>query len=334
MTKVGLVLGGGGIVGMAYHGAVLAGLEDATGWDPRDAEVVVGTSAGAASGAELRAGIPAGDMAARRTGAPFSAEGEQRLRALGPPPQTQPETVAVDEDRARAAFRRVLWRATVAPGTVPPGVVVSLAMSPGTLSAAWLTALVEWLNGGTGWPDRAFWPCAVDADSGTRVVFGRADAPPAAPGEAVAASCAIPGVNAPVPIGDRLYLDGGGWSPTNADVLAGLGLDLAIVLSPMSAQPGSADRDGDARIRAACRALLEAEVAVLQAEGTSVVVIEPDAGDLGVMGRIIGIDVLDEGRCDAVVRRVRASTIRQVREGRHPELDALGPHGAMPAAVA
>jgi hypothetical protein len=52
------------------------------------------------------------------------------------------------------------------------------------------------------------------------------------------------------------------------------------------------------------------------------------------MGRIIGIDVLDEGRCDAVVRRVRASTIRQVREGRHPELDALGPHGAMPAAVA
>ena len=45
MTRVGLVLGGGGIVGMAYHGAVLAGLEDATGWDPRDAEVVVGTSA-------------------------------------------------------------------------------------------------------------------------------------------------------------------------------------------------------------------------------------------------------------------------------------------------
>ena len=107
-----------------------------------------------------------------------------------------------------------------------------------------------------------------------------------------------------------------------------------IVLSPMSAQPVGAGRDGDARIRAACRALLAAEVAVLRAEGTSVVIVEPDAGDLGVMGRIIGIDVLDDGRCDAVVRRVRASTIRQVRQGRHPELDVLGPHGAMPAAVA
>jgi NTE family protein len=334
MTRVGLVLGGGGIVGMAYHGAVLAGLEDATGWDARDAEVVVGTSAGAASGAELRAGITAGDMAARRSGKPFSADGERRLRALGPPPQTRPETVAVDEDRSRAAFRRLLWQAMVAPGTVRPGVLVSLAMSPGTLSAAWLEALGDWLNGGTQWPERTFWPCAVDLDRGTRVVFGRADAPPATPGEAVAASCAIPGVNAPVRIGNRLYLDGGGWSPTNADVLAGSGLDLVIVVSPMSAQPRSAGRGRDARIRAACRAMLLAEAATLRAGGTRVVVIEPDAGDLRAMGRIIGIDVLDEGRCDAVVRRVRASTIREVRSGRHPGLRLLDHPGAALAPAA
>lgn len=324
MTRVGLVLGGGGIVGMAYHGAVLAGLEEATGWDPREAEVVVGTSAGAASGAELRAGISAGDMAARRGGLPFSEDGERQLLALGPPPQTPPETVDVDEDRLREGFRRALWQAMVAPGTVRPGVLVSLAMSSGTLSTSWLTAIGDWLNGGPQWPEQAFWPCAVDVDRGARVVFGRPGAPAATPGQAVAASCAIPGVNAPVAIGDRLCLDGGGWSPTNADVLAGLGLDLVIVVSPMSAQPGSRRRGGDARVRAACRTMALAEAAQLRAEGTNVVLVEPDAGDLRAMGRLIGIDVLDEGRCDAVVRRVRTSTLRRVRAGAHPELDILG----------
>ena len=330
MTRIGLVLGGGGIVGMAYHGAVLAGLQEATGWDARDAEIVVGTSAGAASGAELRAGVTAADMAARRTGARLSAEGERHLRRLGPPPQTPPLTVAVDADRARTAFRRLIWRATVCPGSVRPGVLLSVAMSPGTLSTTWLTRQSEWLNGGPGWPDGAFWPCAVDLDTGERVVFGREGAPAATPGEAVAASCAIPGVNAPVEIGGGLYVDGGGFSPTNADVLAGRALDLVIVAAPMSAVPGAARGRRDAEVRHACRALLLAEVAWLRSHGTRVAVLEPDAGDLRAMGRVIGIDVLDEGRCDAVVRRVRASTVRRVRGGGIPGLELL----SAPAAAA
>jgi NTE family protein len=323
MTRIGLVLGGGGIVGMAYHGAVLAGLQAATGWDPRDAEIVVGTSAGAASGAELRAGVAAEDMAARRAGTRLSPEGERRLRRLGPPPQTPPQTIAVDVERARAAFKRLLWRSTALPGSVRPGVLLSAAMSPGTLSAAWLTRQSEWLNGGHGWPERAFWPCAVDMDSGERVVFGRVGAPDATPGDAVAASCAIPGVNAPVAIGDRLYVDGGGFSPTNADVLAGLGLDLVVVVSPMSAVPSAVRGRRDAALRRACRTMLLAEVAWLRWHGTPVAVVEPDAGDLRAMGRVIGIDVLDEGRGDAVVRRVRSSTARRVHTGAITGLDVL-----------
>lgn len=308
---------------MAYHGAVLAGLEEATGWDPREAEIVVGTSAGAASGAELRAGVSAGDMAARRAGTPFSTQGEDLLRNLGPPPQTRPETVEVDLERARAAFRGALWRATLHPAAVPAGVLVSLAMSPGTLSASWLTRQSEWLNGGTAWPDGAFWPCAVDLDSGARVVFGRTGAPQATPGQGVAASCAIPGVNAPVAIGEALYIDGGGWSPTNADVLCGTNLDLVIVVAPMSAAPGAASDRRDAGVRRACRATLLAEALRLAWEGIRVAIVEPDAGDLSTMGHLIGIDVLDEGRCDAVVRRVRASTVRRIRGGTVPGLDAL-----------
>jgi len=326
MSRIGLVLGGGGIVGMAYHGAVLAGIEAATGWDPRDAEVVVGTSAGSASGAELRAGVSAGDMAARRAGTPFSLDGERMLVALGPPPQVRPTEVEVDADRARAAFRRLALRSQLDPGSVPPGVLTSVAMSPGNVSASWLTRQVEWLNGGTDWPERDFWPCAVDLDDGSRAVFGRPGEPAAEPGQAVAASCAIPGVFAPVEINGRLYIDGGGWSPTNADVLADLGLDLVIVVSPMSAVPGCTLERQDFTVRRACRSLLVQEAAAVRDSGTPVVIVEPVEADLRVMGRLIGIDVLDEGRCDAVVEQVTASTIARVRDG------SLAGFGKLPVA--
>jgi predicted acylesterase/phospholipase RssA len=74
--------------------------------------------------------------------------------------------------------------------------------------------------------------CTVDAGNGRRVVFGSRLAPPASVGQAVAASCAIPAVFAPVRIGDRLYVDGGAWSPTNADAApAGRG-DRVLLLEP------------------------------------------------------------------------------------------------------
>jgi NTE family protein len=128
-----------------------------------------------------------------------------------------------------------------------------------------------------------------------------------------------------VEIGDGLYIDGGGFSPTNADVLCGLGLDLVIVVAPMSAVPRAARERRDAALRHACRAMLLAEAAALGREGTQVAVVEPDAGDLRVMGRLIGIDVLDEARCDAVVHRVRASTLRRARRGAFAGLERLSP---------
>ena len=57
--RIALALGAGGVVGHAYHAGVLAALEEATGWDPRDAEVIVGTSAGSVVGSLLRAGFAA-----------------------------------------------------------------------------------------------------------------------------------------------------------------------------------------------------------------------------------------------------------------------------------
>src|SRR5437764_10717933 len=51
-----LVLGGGGVLGEAWMMGVLAGIEDATGFDLRDCDYYVGTSAGAIVAAHLVAG--------------------------------------------------------------------------------------------------------------------------------------------------------------------------------------------------------------------------------------------------------------------------------------
>src|SRR3954452_4854963 len=52
-----LVLGAGGILGEAWMGGLLAGLQEATGFDPRDCDHFVGTSAGSIVAAGLAGGV-------------------------------------------------------------------------------------------------------------------------------------------------------------------------------------------------------------------------------------------------------------------------------------
>ena len=83
MTRVGLVLGAGGLVGQANHAGALAALEHDLGWDPRTAEIVVGSSAGSLTGTALRLGVPR--IRPRRLGGggaavPGGGAGARRLR--------------------------------------------------------------------------------------------------------------------------------------------------------------------------------------------------------------------------------------------------------------
>ena len=111
---------------------------------------------------------------------------------------------------------------------------------------------------------------------------------------AVAASAAIPGVLAPVTIGDVEYVDGGVFSPTNADVLAGAGLDLVVVVAPMSGAPGRYDRP----VRTSSNRKLLAEESRLRESGAEVVRFEPGNGS----ARAMGPNPLDKGRGGRVVR--------------------------------
>lgn len=90
MARIGLVLGAGGATGGAFHAGVLAALEEATGWDPRTAELILGTSAGSITAAMLRAGLSGADIAARTAGEPLSPEGAARLRSAGVAPGQAP----------------------------------------------------------------------------------------------------------------------------------------------------------------------------------------------------------------------------------------------------
>lgn len=313
MGGVGLVLGGGGVLGQAFHAGVLEALAQA-GWDPRGADVILGTSAGSQIGALLRAGVAASDLAANMAGEPLSAEGARLLapvRAAAGIPEPAPAPPGIP----RMCAPRLLARLAARPSRARLGLVIAAVAPEGRRSTERLVASLEPLFGDE-WPPRALWITAACLDTGERVVFGRPGAPVASVGEAVAASCAVPGFFAPVAIGGVRYVDGGCYSPTNLELLAGAGLEVALVCSPLS-MDGRMPRPGVALpARVLHRLELEAEAARVRRSGAAVLAFQPDRAVQAALGR----HPMDYSRCAAVVAGARDMARRRLAGG---ELDAL-----------
>ena len=268
-------------MGVAYHGAVLAALEDATGWDPRNAEIVVGTSAGSITAAMLRAGLPASDLRAISENKPLSADGA-RLAELGRPhrPRTQPLQFLGIRPLAEPL---ALLEAFTHPATYHPLSLIAALMPAGTVPTEAISAGLNAIFT-EGWPHDPMWLCAVDLRSGKRVVFGQEGAPEARVGDAVAASCAIPGYFRPVRIGGRRYVDGGVRSMVNLDLVSDLGLDLVIISSPMSEEAGPLRLAPGSVVRQFLRAQLDREMDALSRTGVPVIAIQPDRRVTVAMG--------------------------------------------------
>lgn len=279
--RVGIVLAAGGSVGVAYHGAVLAALEEASGWDPRAAEIVVGTSAGSITAAMLRAGLPASDLRAISENKPLSADGA-RLAELGRPhrPRTQPLQFL---GMRPVAEPLALLEVFAHPKAYHPLSLVAALMPAGTVPTEAISAGLNAVFA-DGWTHDPMWLCAVDLRTGRRVIFGQEGAPHARVGDAVAASCAIPGYFRPVRIGGRRYVDGGVRSMVNLDLVSDLGLDLVIVSSPMSQEAGRLSLAPGGVVRQFIRAQLEREVSDLRRTGVPVIAIEPDRRVMVAMG--------------------------------------------------
>src|ERR1700716_4323160 len=84
MRRVRLVLGAGGSVGGAYHAGVLAAIEEATGWKPDSAGIIVGTSAGSIGAGRLRGGLAAADLENLSLRRPLSPAGAALVARSGP----------------------------------------------------------------------------------------------------------------------------------------------------------------------------------------------------------------------------------------------------------
>lgn len=299
MTRTGLVLGAGGVVGQAYHAGVLAALEHDLGWDPRTAEVVVGSSAGSVTGTLLRLGIPASDLAAWAVEAPLSVESASLIAQLDgeQPDQDFPPMVPGQLLHGwRLPTPALLARVARRPWAFRPAVAAMTLLPSGRIDVAARAEVLQRVTGDR-WPDGLL-ICAARRNDGGRVVFGRDGSPRATIAEAVAASCAIPGYFAPVRVRGVEYFDGGVHSPTNADVLRHSKLDLVVVVSPMSAAHGrSLSYDG--AMRWAAHRRLEREITKLRAAGTTVVRFEP--GPRAVLA--MGLNAMAVDRSDRVVQQ-------------------------------
>lgn len=250
-----LVLGGGGPVGIAWEAGVLAGLADA-GVDLAAADRIIGTSAGSFVGAHIAGGRSASNLAAAQIKAGRATktdeaspapranlEGLQRIYARFPMDREPP----LELRRELGAFARTAQ-------TAPEEDYVA---SFGGLCA----------------PERTFPPqfacTAVDIESGEFRLFTARDHAPL--GLAVAASCSVPGVFAPVTIQGRRYMDGGMRSGANIDQAAGARAVVALVVKT-------------AQTAAFMSAAVDREVAAVKASGGICAILTPDAQALETFG--------------------------------------------------
>lgn len=277
-TTTALVLGGGGVTGIAWEIGLLKGLRD-HGTDLTGADSVIGTSAGSVVGAQVTSTIDLDDLYAEQTrppdaevGANFGALTLLRLLALMALP-------ASSVDRRRR-IGRAARKAHPEPATERLRVIGARLRTP---------------QGDTlDWPDRDLRITAVDADSGELRVFDRSSGVDLV--HAVAASCAVPLVWPAVEIGGRHYIDGGARSSANADLVEDC--DVVMVIAPL---PRSVSRHH----------ALPKQLARTGATRTAVV--SPDADSL----KAIGKNVLDPAQRVGAAKAGRAQAEQVAVEVAH-----------------
>jgi len=310
MTRA-LVLGGGGLTGIAWEAGVLMGLRE-RGVDTEHWDLVVGTSAGSIVGAKVLAepdfdawfggqlleATRGDDVPIRtlggRVAASFLRAG--RVRGFGWMPWLWVSAFALETLVRQRSGRKGRARPAGPPPEpgprpmTPPTVELSRLGSFGVAARTaseriYLEVIAQTLHPVADWP-AGLTVTAIDVRTGEGVAIdGRSGVPFF---DAIGASCAVPGLMPPVTIGARRYMDGGMASQTHADLA--LGHDEVVVVAPLDL------------------GRLDGEVATLRASGSRVIVVSPGLEATAALGR--NVTLLDPARR---ARSARAG----LRDGRH-----------------
>lgn len=211
-----LVLGGGGLAGIAWLYGMLAGLAE-RGVDLSRSDLVVGTSAGASVGANVAGGRDVEE----RYAAQLAPAGDEIAVSTGPGLALRMLRAAVSGPRTARDVRARIGRAALDAATVDESVRLSVIASR--------LGDLDWS------PDTDLRVTAVDAHTGEFRAFGRDDGVPLV--TAVAASGSVPGVWPPVSALGTRWIDGGVRSSANADLAAGY--ERVVVLAPLAAGLGA-----------------------------------------------------------------------------------------------
>jgi len=290
-VRTGVVLGGGGLVGISYHGGVLKAL-DLLGLTPGTSDVIVGTSAGALVAAYLGAGYPADAFFeyshGRRDAVTPSAESGSDGPLFTPMWKSRPELM-------RRAVGSVVAVAS-ASGHWPSAL-------DGRLPRARLEALFPFgmysiedtknrleQDLPDAWPRDDLLICTADLRSGQRRAFNSSDGPGVSFIDAVLASVAIPGFFPPVAIGERCYVDSGIVSATSLDLAVAAGCEAILCIVPLGYRPDEVVTKRDPKVwpamilRTYFTRLLDRALEDARARGVQVLVVEPSLAELKAHG--------------------------------------------------
>jgi NTE family protein len=300
----GLVLGGGGVLGAAWMTGALTAMSEALAWDPRTAEVIVGTSAGSVLTALLGSGLSIETLVNYQRGALAPDD-----RDLEVDPDTVSGGSTPPRPRLGIGSAALVGHSLRHPRQVPRLAALAALAPRGRGSLAAIGDLVRSANLDDAWPQQpATWVIAMDYGSGERVAFGQRGAPESRLSDAVRASCSIPGWYEPVVIGDRRYVDGGTLSPTSIDLLAGSGLDEVYVLAPTVSfdydSPTSLAGRLERRFRRSMTRRALREAGAVRRTGTTVTIVGPGRDDL----ETIGVNLMDSTRRIAVLDTALSTT--------------------------
>jgi NTE family protein len=259
MATRALVLSGGGPVGIAWETGLAAGLAEA-GVHLRDADFIIGTSAGSFVGAQLASGRDPATLVAAQLAR--SGGTRQAPENTAPPPdltslmqQMMKLYTADDPEEARREVGAFALRAKTID---EEGFIKTF----GHMSEAW--------------PAKRFACTAVDTADGSFQIWDNDSGVPLP--RAVASSCSVPGVYPPITINGARYMDGGMRSGSNADYAKGYDRVLVVIVRGRLV-PGAPIAMAEVTL-----ARLDREFAVLRESGSEVETIVPDDATMDAMG--------------------------------------------------